>query len=215
MLRLHGDFPRAAKGWGGGRAPVRVGDQLEGVHRAIDLSQLLKRPGTPAQSVVAGIELEGEIALLRRLVEESGVTQDRRKRENGPPRCRDDGDGARRFHRNDSRLTAIWTFHRHGSLLRDQDRAPSGGQFAASTPNCLQFEAGAESLPKWEEIWPGPAMNLVGPLAACSPGLRLALALEIERHCSANEILQGCLIDLVACVDVDGAPGIPVEAGVE
>jgi hypothetical protein len=45
--------------------------------------------------------------------------------------------------------------------------------------------------------------------------LRLALALEIERHGSADEILQGRLIDLVAFVDVDGAPDIPVEAGVE
>src|SRR5580692_12616471 len=58
-------------------------------------------------------------------------------------------------------------------------------------------------------------MKLVGPLADGSPGLRLALALEIERHCSADEILQGRLIDLVAFVDVDGAPDIPVEAGVE
>ena len=58
-------------------------------------------------------------------------------------------------------------------------------------------------------------MKLVGPLARGSPGLRLALALEIERHCRADEILQGRLIDLVAFVDVDGAPGIPVEAGVE
>src|SRR5438876_12000822 len=56
---------------------------------------------------------------------------------------------------------------------------------------------------------------LAGSLAARSPGLRLALALEIERHCSADEILQGRLIDLVAFVDVDGAPDIPVEAGVE
>src|SRR5271167_1094967 len=58
-------------------------------------------------------------------------------------------------------------------------------------------------------------MKLAGPLAARSPGLRLALAREIERHCSADEILQGRLIDLVAFVDVDGAPDIPVEAGVE
>ncbi|MBZ5581672.1 MAG: hypothetical protein LAQ30_05595, partial [Acidobacteriia bacterium] len=36
-------------------------------------------------------------------------------------------------------------------------------------------------------------MKLAGPLAARSPGLRLALALEIERHCSADEILQGQL----------------------
>src|SRR4029077_7742983 len=56
-------------------------------------------------------------------------------------------------------------------------------------------------------------------LAAGSWGLRLglcfALALEIERHCRADEILQGLLIDLVAFMDVDGAPDIPVEAGVE
>jgi hypothetical protein len=69
------------------------------------------------------------------------------------------------------------------------------------------------------EIWPGPAMKLVDLLAARSPGLRLALALaleiEIERHCSADEILQGRLIDLVAFMDVDGTPDIPVEAGVE
>ena len=99
--------------------------------------------------------------------------------------------------------------------MRDP-RAPFGGQLG--TPNCLTCEAGAEALPLWEEIWPGPAMKLVGPLAARSPGLRLALALEpleIDRHCSAHEILQGRLIDLVAFVDVDGAPGIPAEAGVK
>jgi hypothetical protein len=74
-----------------------------------------------------------------------------------------------------------------------------------------------EQLVVWDETWPGPAMELVGPLAAHSPRLRLAPALEmeIERHCSADEILQGRLIDLVAFVDVDGAPGIPVQAGVE
>ncbi|MEA3005712.1 MAG: hypothetical protein QOI94_981, partial [Acidobacteriaceae bacterium] len=44
----------------------------------------------------------------------------------------------------------------------------------------------------------GPGINLAGLLAAHSPGLRFALALEIERHCSADEILQGRLIDLVA-----------------
>ena len=65
-------------------------------------------------------------------------------------------------------------------------------------------------------------MKLVGSLAARSPGLRLGLpydhmrwALKIERHCSEDEILQGRLIELVAFVDVDGAPDIPVEAGVE
>jgi hypothetical protein len=58
-------------------------------------------------------------------------------------------------------LTAIWTFHRHASLLRDQDGAPFGGQLGASTPNCLAYEADAEALPLWEKIWPGPAMKLV------------------------------------------------------
>src|SRR4029077_16870364 len=118
--------------------------------------------------------------------------------------------------RNPPISSARLTLDRHGSLLRDQDRAPLGGQLWASTPNCL---AGAEALPLWEEIWPGPAMKLVGPRAARSPGLRLglrlAVALEIERHCSADEILQGRLIYLVACVDFAGAPDIPVEAGVE
>ena len=61
----------------------------------------------------------------------------------------------------------------------------------------------------------GPALKLVVPLAARSPGLRLALALEIERHCSADEILQGRLIDIIAFMDVDSAPDIPLEPGVE
>ena len=63
----------------------------------------------------------------------------------------------------------------------------------------------------------GVFRKLVGPLAARSWGLRLALGfeVEIERHCGADEILQGRLIDLVAFMDVDGASDIPVEAGVE
>ena len=56
---------------------------------------------------------------------------------------------------------------------------------------------------------------LTGPLAARSSGLRLVLALEIERYCSADEILQGRLINLVTFADVDSASDIPVEAGVE
>ena len=104
---------------------------------------------------------------------------------------------------------------KHASSSPAMCNSRPDSDLGASTPNCLAYEAGAEALPLWEEIWPGPAMKLVGPLAARSPGLRLVLALEIERHCSADEILQGRLIDLVAFVDVDGAPGIPLEAGVE
>jgi hypothetical protein len=62
-------------------------------------------------------------------------------------------------------------------------------------------------------------LKLVSPIAARSPGLRLELShsleFEIERHGSADEVLQGGLIDLLAFVDVDGAPDISVEAGVE
>ncbi len=57
--------------------------------------------------------------------------------------------------------------------------------------------------------------NLIGPLAARSPGLRFTLALEIERHGRADEILQCRLIDLLAFVNIDGASHIPIEAGVE
>ena len=42
-----------------------------------------------------------------------------------------------------------------------------------------------------------------------------ASTLEIERHCSADELLQGRLIDLLAFVDVNGAPDIAVKTRVE
>ena len=58
-------------------------------------------------------------------------------------------------------------------------------------------------------------MKLIGPLVARSPGLRLALAPEIERHGTADQLLQRRLIDLIAFADVDGASDIPVQAGVE
>src|SRR5262245_1166011 len=61
----------------------------------------------------------------------------------------------------------------------------------------------------------GPATQLPGALAARGPGFRLALAREIERSCSADELLQGLLIDLLVFADVDRAPDIPLEAGVE
>jgi hypothetical protein len=61
-------------------------------------------------------------------------------------------------------------------------------------------------------MW-GTPMKLVGLLAGGSLGL--GLALQIERHGCADEIFQGSLIDLLAFVDIDGAPDISVEAGVE
>ena len=95
--------------------------------------------------------------------------------------------------------------------------------FAASLVHTgLPFVAGMRMPMVWEKIWPGPA--LVGPLAARSLGLQLATyrpvswlalalePLEIDRHCSADEILQGRLIDLAAFVDVDGAPDITAKA---
>jgi hypothetical protein len=44
--------------------------------------------------------------------------------------------------------------------LTQDKQLPFGGQFGASTPNCLAYEAGAEALPLREEIWPGPAIKL-------------------------------------------------------
>ena len=57
--------------------------------------------------------------------------------------------------------------------------------------------------------------RLVELLAARGPELPLAFALKIERYSSADKILQGLFIHVVAFMDVDSAPGIPVEAGVE
>jgi len=87
------------------------------------------------------------------------------------------------------------------------------------------YEAGAEALPFRRRYGrdlrcsKSARFLLARPsadgLATYRPVAWLALALEIERHGSADEILQGRLIDLVAFVDVDGAPDIPGEAGVE
>src|SRR5881296_174491 len=98
--------------------------------------------------------------------------------------------------------------------MRASNLFPNKSAARPGESSCAQNNSGRSSY-RNQEIWPRPAMKLVGPLAARSPGLRLALVLEIERHCSADEILQGRLIDLVAFVDVDGAPDIPFEAGVE
>src|SRR5689334_17647307 len=49
----------------------------------------------------------------------------------------------------------------------------------------------------------------------CRLGLFAFLALEVERHGRADQIPQGRLIDLFTFADVDGAPDVPVEAGVE
>ena len=58
-------------------------------------------------------------------------------------------------------------------------------------------------------------MTLAGPLAARSPGLRLALVLKIERDRSADEIFESALIDSVALVEINRSPSIPIQAGVE
>ena len=54
-----------------------------------------------------------------------------------------------------------------------------------SIPNCLAYGAGAETFP-YGRRYDWDLLKLVGPLAARKPGLRLALALEIERDCSAD-----------------------------
>src|SRR5215469_1766748 len=65
----------------------------------------------------------------------------------------------------------------------------------------------------------GCTTQLVGALPGRRPrlrsGLLFVLALEVEGHGSANEILQGRLLDLVAFVDVNRTPDIPPETGVK
>ena len=103
----------------------------------------------------------------------------------------------------------------------DQQRtgtAAGQNSTVSSTPPSSERQAVDPSQPVdtgccWEQTWPELAMKPVGPLAARSPGFRLAL--EIERHRSANECLQGLLIDLLAFVNVDGPPDIPVKARIE
>jgi len=66
-------------------------------------------------------------------------------------------------------------------------------------PNCLAYEACSEAH---------PLCGLVGPLAARTPGLGLPLGLEIEieRHCSADEILKAASIRPCRLRDFYGAP---------
>jgi len=95
-------------------------------------------------------------------------------------------------------------------------RSPFGGD---GGPQPALSSAGARRVRGFRPIGSSSTLKrgrlLADPLAARSPGLWLALALKIERHRSADEILQCRLIDLVAFVDVDGAPDVPLEAGVE
>src|ERR1700710_1487848 len=54
-----------------------------------------------------------------------------------------------------------------------------------------------------------------GSLAGRPLRLRLVLTLGIELYCGAYEGFQGGLIDLISFTDVDSAPDIALEAGVE
>jgi len=73
----------------------------------------------------------------------------------------------------------------------------------------------ARSPPRCARVAPAKRLKLAGPPIARSLGLRLGFAFEIERHGSADEVPQGGLIYVVAFVDVDGAPDVPLEAGIE
>jgi PAS domain-containing protein len=48
-----------------------------------------------------------------------------------------------------------------------------------------------------------------------SPSPQSSSPLRVECHGTANESFQGLFIDLVALVEVNGAPGVALEAGVE
>ena len=55
----------------------------------------------------------------------------------------------------------------------------------------------------------------IASTAEDSANSRSSFALKIQRQGCSNEVLQRGLVDLVALVDVDGAPDFPIKAGVE
>src|SRR4030088_3727727 len=59
-----------------------------------------------------------------------------------------------------------------------------GGQLGVSIPNYLAYEAGAEGLPLWEEIWPGSfkdASSTLSPSWMSMARLAFPSRLELNR----------------------------------
>src|SRR5207302_6443233 len=94
---------------------------------------------------------------------------------------------------------------------RSTARTPaSGAGYRGSNPwGAAKF---LENLFRFRNLLCAGLQSLV---CGFSLGLGFVLGLEIQRDRSANQILQGGLIDLVAFVDIDGALHISLEAGVE
>ena len=90
-------------------------------------------------------------------------------------------------------------------------------EYPSHPPKSTRIPTIAQSAAPPDQGSIGGAIKLVITLDAQSPRPRFALGLgiKIKRHCSAKNILQSRLIDLLALVDVDGSPDIPLEAGVE
>jgi hypothetical protein len=93
---------------------------------------------------------------------------------------------------------------------KNSESPPSKKWFGASICDRHLLEGKHLSDSAWPALKPRPPA-----LAARAPGLRGAGASETERHGGTDKILQGGRIDRVAFVDVDRAPDLPVEAGVE
>src|SRR5206468_3447886 len=110
-------------------------------------------------------------------------------------------------------------------LLQNLSGAPVTAEVASSTlvVPAISFQTTWELLGKPNDVTVAfihtPLRKLAGPFASrlsvLQLGFQSALYLEVERYCLADEILQRSLVDLLAFVDVDGAPHIPIEARVE
>jgi hypothetical protein len=65
-------------------------------------------------------------------------------------------------------------------------------------------------------ILPGAATDHNPLLCVLPPSARSAMgAGRVQRHGRANKSLQCLLVNLLALVEVDGTPGVAIEAGVE
>src|SRR5450631_4026998 len=63
-------------------------------------------------------------------------------------------------------------------------------------------------------VWQSPRGSSCGGAIVCSRGLSLGFGL-VQGHCGANESLQRLLVYLLALMEVDGTPCVPVKTGVE
>ncbi len=97
-------------------------------------------------------------------------------------------------------------------LAKEFEAGPGRG-YGPCDKKCSHVSCDTAVKPEVRSSWPAAWLSPPIPLAAVSGGSFLAL--KIQRQGCSNEVLQRGFVDLVALVDVDGAPDFPIKAGVE